>query len=277
MAPLSAVTLNAGAGQEIPINTTNTLSGPLTYTVTSTNPDFNTYLPTTNPYLELTISHTSSGQAGDSSFSGTIIIELFQDLAPNTVAQIETLTNEGYYNGDIFHRIVAGFVDQTGEATAADAGINVPDIDNEIVSSLRYSSEGVVGMARTSNDDTNNSQFFITAAPKGFLDYQYTIFGRVVSDPNGLVAAMNAVPVDSNSTPDSAVTITNAQIIQDPNDVALQLGVQPTVTSGTGQVTVTATDSQGNSGVANVQCHGPTQHERSQPVSCKTCSRSPRR
>ncbi len=253
MAPIQNVTLQAGAPLEIPVNTTNSAGTPVTYTVSTTNAAINTYLPTTNPYLQLTISHASSGQPGDTSFSGTMVIELFQDLAPKTVAQIESLTNQGFYNGVVFHRIVSGFVDQAGIGTSADAGINVPTIDNEIVSSLRYTSAGVLGMARTTNDDTNTSQFFITAAAQPFLDYQYTIFGRVVSDPNNLVQVMNSVPVNSNSTPDSAVTITDAKIIQDPFDVALQIGVPESTTTGSGDVTVTAND--GHGGVASQTFH----------------------
>ena len=163
----------------------------------------------------------------------------------------------------VFHRIVSGFVDQAGEPTAADANINVPQINNEIVSSLRYTSDGVLGMARTNNDDTNNSQFFITADTEPFLDYQYTIFGRVVSDPNNLVQAMNSVPVDSNSVPDSAVTITDAKIIQDPFDEALQIGVPFGVSSGSGDITVTAND--GNGGTASQTFHVTIQADQNDP------------
>jgi cyclophilin family peptidyl-prolyl cis-trans isomerase len=249
--PLSNVTLLAGAPQQIPINATSPSGYSFTYSVTSTNPAITATLPTTNPDLALTVTHTSSGQPGDTSFSGTIIIELFPDQAPDTVTQIENLVNEGFYNGVVFQRVVAGFVNQAGEPTAADSGITIPTIDDEINAGLRFSSAGVVGMARTSDDDTNSSEFFITAAAQPSLDYQYTIFGQVVSG-EAISADINSVPVDSNSDPLSPVTITSAQIINDTDDLALDLSA-PVGTTGTGSITVSANDGHGDTALQTFQ------------------------
>ena len=245
--PIPNQTLLAGAPLQVPINATDTGGHPVTYSVSSNNGALVTSLPTTNPDLVLNVTHTSSGQAGDTSFSGQMIIELFQNLAPNTVAQIISLTNKGFYNGVTFNRVASDggspFVIQAGIATAQDSNITVPQINNELAADLRYSSIGVVGMARTSADDTNNSQFFITADTEPFLDYQYTVFGRLVSGEN-VRAEIQSVPVDANSVPDSPVTITSASIINDTNDLALEVSAAlGTTTMGT--VTVTASDGFG--------------------------------
>ena len=251
-ADLAPATLLSRAPLQIPINATDTGSNPVTYTVTSSNPAITASLPTGNPYLELNVSHTSSGTAGDTSFTGTMIIELFPNYAPTTVAQIISLTNQGFYNGVVFNRVSdpggTPFVIQAGEPTAADAGITVPTIDNELNANLRYSGVGTVGMARTSADDTNNSQFFITADAESFLDFQYTIFGQLVSGDN-VRAEINAVPQDNSNgsgdgTPLSPVTITSASIINDPYDLALQVSA-PLGTTGSSTITVTANDGHG--------------------------------
>jgi peptidylprolyl isomerase len=111
---------------------------------------------------------------------GTVDILLEPDLAPETVKQIETLTEQGFYNGLTFHRVIEGFMAQTGDPTGTGmGGSDLPDVKAEF-SSIHYD-PGTVGAARTSDPDTFNSQFFITFADAGFLDGQYTVFGKVVS------------------------------------------------------------------------------------------------
>jgi uncharacterized repeat protein (TIGR01451 family) len=236
-------TLRAGAPLQIPLNAVDTGGHPVTFSVTSSNPAISTSLPTTNPDLVLNITHTSSGQAGDSSFNGQMTIELFQNLAPNTVAKIIGLVNQGVYTHTSFYRIVQNFVIQAGQGNTP--AVNVPTIDDEFNSVLRYSSAGVVGLARQTADDTGTSEFFITqGGPQEFLDYQYDIFGRLVSDPNDLLDKIASIPVNSSSSPTSPVTITSASISNDTNDLALQISA-PIGTTGTGTITVNVSDGQG--------------------------------
>ncbi len=242
LATLGAQTIQAGAPLQVAVNATDTGGNSVAYLVTSTNPAITATLRQSHEYLKLHVTHASSG-AADPAFSGDLVIELFPDAAPNTVAQIVSLANQGFYNSVIFHRIVKGFVVQAGLGTAADAGIATPNMNNEITEKLRYSGSGVVGMARTGADDSNNSQFFITAANTSFLDYQYTIFGQLVSGDN-IRALMDAVPVDANSNPLSAVTITASSIIDDPYDLSLSLSA-PLNTIGSSTITVTANDGHG--------------------------------
>lgn len=109
---------------------------------------------------------------------GQVKIELLPGKAPNHVKQIRTLANKGFYDGLNFHRVIDGFMAQTGDPLGnGTGGSDLPDLKEEFndVSFQR----GVVGMARSQNPDSANSQFFIMFAEGTFLDGQYTVFGRV--------------------------------------------------------------------------------------------------
>jgi peptidylprolyl isomerase len=111
---------------------------------------------------------------------GLVDILLEPKLAPNHVERIITLTNQGFYDGLTFHRVIAGFMAQTGDPKGdGTGGSNLPDLKAE------FSSEpfvrGTVGAARTSDPDTANSQFFIMYGDGTPLNGQYTVFGKVVA------------------------------------------------------------------------------------------------
>ncbi len=112
--------------------------------------------------------------------SGRVVIELRPDLAPNHVERIKTLASQGFYDGIVFHRVIDGFMAQTGDPTGTGrGGSDLPDLKAE------FSSEpfkrGVLGMARAQNPDSANSQFFIMFADGDFLNGQYTVLGRVTA------------------------------------------------------------------------------------------------
>ena len=110
---------------------------------------------------------------------GKVVIALRPDLAPKHVEQITTLAKKGFYDGVIFHRVIADFMAQTGDPTGTGTGgSDLPDIKAEF-SDTPYV-RGTVGMARTSNPNSANSQFFITFGDTGFLNGQYTVWGQVV-------------------------------------------------------------------------------------------------
>jgi cyclophilin family peptidyl-prolyl cis-trans isomerase len=111
---------------------------------------------------------------------GEVVIELYADKAPNTVNNFVFLANDGWFNGITFHRVIEGFVAQTGDPTGTGMANPGYYINNEIVPSLKFDKPGVVGMAN-SGPDTNGSQFFITFIPAPNLDGAYTIFGQVIS------------------------------------------------------------------------------------------------
>ena len=111
--------------------------------------------------------------------TGKVVIQLRPDLAPKHVERVKTLAAQGFYNGIKWHRVIDGFMAQTGDPTGTGmGGSKLPDVKAEF--SDTHFGPGIVGAARSSDPDSFNSQFFITFADAGFLDGQYTVFGKVV-------------------------------------------------------------------------------------------------
>jgi peptidylprolyl isomerase len=110
---------------------------------------------------------------------GTVVIELLPEIAPNHVARIKELANQGFYNGVKFHRVIDGFMAQTGDPTGTGMGGSGKNLKAEFNSTPH--TRGAVSMARASSPDSADSQFFIVLADSNFLDKQYTVFGRVIS------------------------------------------------------------------------------------------------
>ena len=124
----------------------------------------------------------------DGEAKGTITIDLLEDVAPGHVEQIIALAADGAYDGVVFHRVIDGFMAQTGDVQygkldggnmsyAGRGGSDLPDLKAEF-SDVPFD-RGVVGMARSQSPDSANSQFFIMFAPGHFLNGQYTVVGRV--------------------------------------------------------------------------------------------------
>lgn len=109
---------------------------------------------------------------------GKVVIEMLPEVAPNHVARIKELTREGFYDGVVFHRVMDGFMAQTGDPTGTGAGGSGKKLKAEF--SAEPYLRGTVGMARAQSPDSGDSQFFITFAPARFLDNQYTVWGRVI-------------------------------------------------------------------------------------------------
>ena len=111
--------------------------------------------------------------------SGNVTVELLPDVAPQHVERIKELTREGFYDGIVFHRVIDGFMAQTGDPTGTGrGGSSKPDLPAEF--SQTPFERGTIGMARTQNPNSANSQFFITFNPVPHLNGQYTVWGRVV-------------------------------------------------------------------------------------------------
>jgi peptidylprolyl isomerase len=110
---------------------------------------------------------------------GTVTIALRPDLAPGHVERIKTLVRQGFYDGVVFHRVIPGFMAQTGDPTGTGGGgSDLPDLKAEFNDTPHK--RGVLSMARTSNPNSANSQFFIVTDDSPHLDGQYTAFGEVV-------------------------------------------------------------------------------------------------
>lgn len=116
----------------------------------------------------------------DLSTGGRVTILMFPDVAPAHVERIKTLARQGFYNGIVFHRVIEGFMAQTGDPTGTGTGGSpLPDLKAEF--NDRPHLRGTVSMARAQGDDSANSQFFICFLPRFALDKKYTVFGRVIS------------------------------------------------------------------------------------------------
>ncbi len=121
---------------------------------------------------------------------GDVTIKLRNDLAPGHAARIAELANEGFYDGTVFHRVIPGFMAQGGDPTGTGSGgSKKPDLPAEF--SREPHVRGVASMARTSNPNSANSQFFICFGDSPFLDGQYTVWGEVTSG----MELIDALPV----------------------------------------------------------------------------------
>ena len=119
---------------------------------------------------------------------GKIVLDLFADKAPKHVERLTALANSGAYDGVVFHRVIDGFMAQTGDvqhgkhdgdtAQAGMGGSDMPDLPAEF-SDVTFGA-GTVGMARSQDPNSANSQFFIDLAPANFLDGQYTVVGQLI-------------------------------------------------------------------------------------------------
>jgi len=132
---------------------------------------------------------------------GTVVLQLRPDLAPQSVARIQTLARRGFYDGLTFHRVIPDFMAQSGDPKGTgEGGSDLPDLKAEFTS-LPFV-RGTLGMARAEALDSANSQFFIMFAPRASLDQHYTIVGRVIS---GMDAVDKIAPGEPPAEPTKIV------------------------------------------------------------------------
>jgi cyclophilin family peptidyl-prolyl cis-trans isomerase len=147
--------------------------------------------------------------------TGEVVIELRPDLAPDHVARIKELARAGEYDGVVFHRVIDGFMAQTGDvrygnknaqsydpARAGMGGSSKPDLKSEFNDANH--GRGACSMARAQNPNSANSQFFIVFEDASFLDKQYTVWGQVISGMENVDKIKRGEPVQD---PDSIVTM----------------------------------------------------------------------
>jgi cyclophilin family peptidyl-prolyl cis-trans isomerase len=134
---------------------------------------------------------------------GKIAVELFAREAPGTVENFTKLAAKGYYNGIIFHRVIPGFMAQTGDPTGTGRGGPGYTIKDEFHPKLRHDKAGVVSMAKTQAPDSGGSQFFITYGPTEHLDDLHSIFGQVIEGMDAVtkIAGVPRGPGDRPLTP----------------------------------------------------------------------------
>ena len=124
---------------------------------------------------------------------GRVVIELRPDLAPNHVARIKELAQQGFYDGVVFHRVIDGFMAQTGDPTGTGRGGSGKNLKAEF--SKAPHERGTVSMARANHPDSADSQFFICFDDARFLDGKYTIWGRVIEGMENVDKIKRGEPV----------------------------------------------------------------------------------
>ncbi|MFO0705547.1 MAG: peptidylprolyl isomerase [Nitrospira sp.] len=154
-----------------------------------------------------TIAVTSKGQP-----MGEIVLRFFSDVAPGHVQNFTKLAKEGFYNGTTFHRVIPGFMIQGGDPNSKNPnrsmhGMGGPGYKIKAEFNSKPHKRGIVSMARANDPDSAGSQFFICVADANFLDWQYTVFGEVVS---GMDVADKVVGMkrDGNDNPLERVEMT---------------------------------------------------------------------
>ena len=159
---------------------------------------------------------------------GTMVIELWPDVAPKTVENFKTLANKGFYDGTCFHRVIKGFMIQGGDPLTKDAakeamwGTGGPGYQIKAEFNDRSHQRGVISMARSANPDSAGSQFFICDGDASFLDRQYTAFGKLVKGED-VLAKIAGTPVGAGgsgeqSKPQKRVGVISIKIV--PADAA---------------------------------------------------------
>lgn len=109
---------------------------------------------------------------------GVVVIETYSDKAPKHVARIKELAKKGFYDGIVFHRVIDGFMAQTGDPTGTGMGGSGVNLNAEF-NDVKHD-RGILSMARANDPNSADSQFFIVLAPAYYLDRQYTVWGRVI-------------------------------------------------------------------------------------------------
>ena len=134
---------------------------------------------------------------------GKVVIELLPDVAPNHVARIKELARENFYDGIVFHRVIDGFMAQTGDPTGTGmGGSEKPDLKAEFSNMSHV--RGTCSMARSQNPNSANSQFFICFEDSAWLNRQYTVWGQVIEGMDNIDKIKRGEPVRE---PDSIVTM----------------------------------------------------------------------
>ena len=238
LAPIATQILLAGSPLLIPLDGFDPNNDNLTYTVTVTQNTSNltATLRPRNGALQFTV-------AG----YGEILVDTFDDLTPRVTEHLKQLADEDFYDGIIFHRVINGFVIQGGSPNGlGNDGSTLGDFNDQFSVDLQHNRGGLLSMAK-SDDDTNDSQFFITEGPTRTLDFNHSIFGIVVEGESVREAISNTA-TSATPQPDKPVinvVIQSVDVVQD-NENAVLLLKAPEGTTGRAVVTVRVSDPNGN-------------------------------
>ncbi len=244
----STQTFTIGSATYIGVQGQSSTSSPITYTATSSSADIVVETVTTGRSIRLNV----SGKDGSNNdFNGDIVLRLFEDKAPNTTARIIQLAQSGFYNGLLFHRVIPNFVAQGGDPSGNGSGGSGTKFSDEFDLSLTFNSPGLLAMAN-SGDDTNDSQFFITAIDQPLpaqrpqhLNFQHSIFGVITSGHDTFRKLMATQTSGSpNNRPLSNATINTATVFTDTTNGVIRI-TGPADRTASATVTIKANDGSG--------------------------------
>lgn len=143
---------------------------------------------------------------------GAFVAEMFEDKAPLTTKNFIELTEKGFYNGTIFHRVIEDFMIQGGDPTGTGMGGPGYKIKDEFGPGLKHDDEGILSMANA-GPNTGGSQFFITLAPTPWLNNHHAIFGKIVEGME-VVRLIGVVPTDFRDRPREAVIMEKVEVVK---------------------------------------------------------------
>lgn len=231
-ADLPDVGVLGGSPLLVGINGYDPNNDTLTYTVSSDNPLVSAELFSGNRSMHIDV-------AG----YGSMVFELFETRAPRATGRFIELAEDDFFDNVIFHRVINNFVIQGGDPTGTGSGgSTLGDFDDQFDVDLQHNSTGLLSMAKSS-DDTNDSQFFVTEGASRHLDFNHTIFGKLVEGEANREAISNTAV--TNSVPDIPIRMETVDIFQDVENAVLMLKADEGA-SGSANITVTVSDTEGN-------------------------------
>lgn len=232
--PLPAVVIPAGKSLIVPITATATNGRPLTFTFASSTNAIAVVPHTNNPFWKIAVVQAAATNAPgafatpfrDGSVMvtnlGEMTFMLFPEYAPHAVSVFQGLSASGFYNSNtIFHRVVAGFMNQGGDPLTNGLGGLVFTYDDEFHPQAIFSGRGQLALSN-SGKDADGSQFFATVAPFRNGDFRYTLFGQLVRGFN-VLSNINNTATNAGSRPLAEVIITQAGFVPDAVDTGLTL------------------------------------------------------
>jgi cyclophilin family peptidyl-prolyl cis-trans isomerase len=239
----------------VPITASSTNGRPLSFSFTSSTNAIAIVPHTNNPVWKVSVVQAAAANA-PGAFStpfrggtatvtnmGDLIFMLFPEYAPHTVSVMQGLSASGFYSSNtIFHRVIAGFMNQGGDPLTNGTGGPVFRYDDEFNPQAIFSGNGQLALAN-SGPDTDGSQFFITMAPYRYGDLKYTVFGQLVRGFN-VLSIINNTATDTNSRPLANVIIAQAGFVPDRSDTGVTL-VATNRPGVVGTITVIADDGIG--------------------------------
>ncbi len=230
--PVLDQTVLVGSPMHVPIDVVSDALGAVQVTVASSDPSVIQAELLTNPKsLRLDIDDF-----------GSMVFRLFSDEAPRAVGRIEELVRSGFYNRTVdqqilFHRVIDRFVIQAGDPTGTGAGgSSLGPFDDQFDLDLQHNRTGILSYAK-SQDDTNDSQFFVTDVPLRHLDYNHSIFGQLI-EGDAVRKAISQAPVNTANRPLTDIVIREANVFEDQQNGLIRLHARQNSGSATISVTV---------------------------------------